>query len=58
MFVDLPQNVILMVAGAFLLGWLLSSISSSLGSKMRAKKRDPRDDRIRSLDAEVRIAQS
>lgn len=58
MFVDLPQNLILMVAGAFLLGWLLSSISSSLGAKMRAKKRDPRDDRIRSLEAEVRIAQS
>ena len=58
MFVDLPQNLILMVAGAFLLGWLLSSISKSLGSKMRAKKRDPRDDRIRSLEAEVRIAQS
>lgn len=57
MFVDLPQNLILMVTGAFLLGWLLSSISSSLGSKMRAKKRDPRDDRIRSLEAEVRIAQ-
>ena len=56
MFVDLPQNLILMVAGAFLLGWLLSSISKSLGSKMRAKKRDPRDDRIRSLEAEVRIA--
>jgi chromosome segregation ATPase len=58
MFVDLPQNLILMVAGAFLLGWLLSSISSSLGAKMRAKKRDPRDDRIRSLEAEVRVAQS
>ena len=57
MFVDLPQNLILMIAGAFLLGWLLSSISNSLGSKMRAKKRDPRDDRIRSLEAEVRIAQ-
>ena len=57
MFVDLPQNLILMVAGAFLVGWLLSSISSSLGSSMRAKKRDPRDDRIRSLEAELRIAQ-
>lgn len=57
MFVDIPQDVILMVAGAFLLGWLLSSISSSLGSKFRAQKRDPRDDRIRSLEAEVRIAQ-
>lgn len=57
MFVDLPQNLILMVVGAFLLGWLLSSLSSSLGTKSRAKKRDPRDDRIRSLEAELRISQ-
>ena len=57
MFVDLPQNLILMVAGAFLLGWLLSSLSSKLGSRTRAKERDPRDDRIRSLEAELRIAQ-
>ena len=56
MFVDLPQNLILMVVGAFLLGWLLSSIGSKLGSSTRAKKRDPRDDRIRSLEAELRIA--
>lgn len=56
MFVDIPQDVILMVAGAFLLGWLLSSITSSFGSRSRARKRDPRDDRIRSLEAEVRIA--
>jgi chromosome segregation ATPase len=58
MFVDLPQNLILMVVGAFLLGWLLSSVSSSLGGRRQAKKRDPRDDRIRSLEAELRIAQS
>ena len=58
MFVELPQTLILMTAGAFLLGWLLSSISSSLSSKTRAKKRDPRDDRIRSLEAELRVAQS
>ena len=58
MFFEIPQQQILMIAGAFLIGWLLSSISSSLGSKMRAKKRDPRDDRIRSLEAELRIAQS
>lgn len=56
MFVELPQNLILMTAGAFLLGWLLSSISASLGSKQKAKKRDPRDDRIRSLEAELRVA--
>jgi len=58
MFVDIPQNVILMVVGAFLIGWLLSSISSSIGSRFRTTKRDPRDDRIRSLEAELRIAQS
>lgn len=56
MFVELPQNLILYTAGAFLLGWLLSSISSSLGSKVRARKRDARDDRIRQLEAEQRIA--
>lgn len=58
MFVDLPQNLILMTVGAFLLGWLLSSISSSLGARHRAKKRDPRDDRIRELEAEVRISRT
>jgi chromosome segregation ATPase len=56
MFVELPQNLILMTVGAFLLGWILSSISSRMGSVTRAKKRDPRDDRIRSLEAELRIA--
>ncbi|MBT8065739.1 MAG: hypothetical protein KJO09_00750 [Gammaproteobacteria bacterium] len=58
MFFEIPQNLILMTAGAFLLGWLLSSLSSSLGSRAKARKRDPRDDRIRSLEAENRIAQS
>jgi len=58
MFVDLPQNLILYTAGAFLLGWLLSSIFGAIGSKSRARKRDPRDDRIRSLEAELRVAQT
>jgi chromosome segregation ATPase len=58
MFVELPQNLILMTVGAFLLGWVLSSISSRMGSSTRAKKRDPKDDRIRSLEAELRIAQN
>lgn len=58
MFVELSQNLILMTAGAFLLGWLLSSISSSLGSKYKAKKRDARDDRIRSLEADLRVAKT
>ena len=58
MFFEIPQNLILMTVGAFLLGWLLSSLSSSIGSRVKARKRDPRDDRIRSLEAEHRIAQS
>ncbi len=47
-----------MTVGAFVLGWILSMISSAIGSKAKAKRRDPRDDRIRSLEAELRIAQS
>jgi len=58
MFFEIPQNLILIAGGAFLVGWLLSSISWALKSKFRAKKRDPRDDRIRSLEAELRIAVS
>lgn len=47
-----------MTVGAFLLGWLMSSLSSRLNARTRASKRDPRDDRIRSLEAELRVAQS
>ena len=58
MFVELPQNLILMTAGAFLIGWILSAISSRLGDRHRARRRDPRDDRIRSLEADLRVAQT
>ena len=57
MFFELPQNLILMTVGAFLLGWVLSSISSRFGSPIKASKRDPREHQIRSLEAELRIAQ-
>jgi chromosome segregation ATPase len=56
MFVELPQQLILYTGGAFLLGWLLSSIIARIGERRRAKRRDPRDDRIRQLEAELRIA--
>ena len=58
MFVELPNELIFIAAGTFLLGWILSAISSSLGARYRVKKRDPRDDRIRALEAELRIAQA
>lgn len=58
MLEELPKTLIQVTGGAFLLGWLLSYVSSRLSAKFKARKRDPRDDRIRSLEAELRIARS
>ena len=58
MFFDIPYNLITFTLSAFLLGWILSSISTWLGDRHRARRRDPRDDRIRSLEAELRVAQA
>jgi chromosome segregation ATPase len=58
MFVELPNELIFFSAGAFLLGWILATISSSLGARYRVRKRDPRDDRIRALEAELRVAKA
>ena len=58
MFVELSQNLILMTAGAFLLGWLLSRVFSKSGSKKGNLARDPRDFRIHELEAKLRIAES
>ena len=58
MFVELPNELIFIASGAFLLGWILATISGSLSARRRATKRDPRDDRIRELEAELRIAKS
>ena len=57
MFFDLPQELVLFTAGAFVLGWMLSAIIYGLRARRRAKERDPRDIRIRELEAELRIAQ-
>ena len=56
MIADIPQNLILMTVGAFLLGWILASISARMGPAGGSSKRDPRDDRIRSLEADLRVA--
>ncbi len=58
MFAEIPQNLILMVAGAFLLGWILAAINARMGGGVRSSKRDPRDTRIRSLEANQRVAQT
>lgn len=58
MFIEVPQTMILVVGGAFLLGWIVAKIGAAIGRRFQAGKRDPRDDRIRSLEAELRIAHS
>ena len=58
MFMDTPQTLLLMTGGAFVLGWLVGKVGAYFGNKYTTKSRDPRDDRIRSLEAELRIARS
>jgi len=57
MFIELSQDPMLIAAGAFLLGWIIAKIGAALSRRFKAGKRDPRDNRIRSMDAELRIAQ-
>jgi chromosome segregation ATPase len=58
MFMDTPNTLLMFTAGAFVLGWLIGRVGAALKARSLAKKRDPRDDRIRSLEAELRIATS
>ncbi|MDH3440073.1 MAG: Atg14 domain-containing protein [Gammaproteobacteria bacterium] len=58
MFMDAPDTLMYVAIGAFVLGWVVAKVSAALAGKIQATKRDPRDDRIRNLDAELRIAQS
>lgn len=58
MLLELPRDQLLLLAAAFFIGWILSAILARLSARSAAKNRDPRDDRIRSLEAEIRIANS
>lgn len=58
MFMDPPQSTMFIVGGAFLLGWIVAKVGAAISRRVKASKRDPRDDRIRSLEAELRIAHS
>lgn len=58
MFMDTPETLIYVAAGAFLLGWLVGKVGAYFGNKFSARNRDPRDDRIRSMVAELRIART
>ena len=56
MLEGIPLEFLMLTAGAFVLGWIVAKFGSFLSNRVKAKERDPRDDRIRSLDAEHRIA--
>ena len=58
MFVELSDELILVIAGVFLLGCLLVAMVSRSSSGSSSGKQDPRDGRIRALEAELRIAKS
>ena len=58
MFMEAPETLMYVAIGAFVIGWLLAKLGSAVSNKVKAKRRDPRDDKIRNLDAELRIAQS
>lgn len=58
MFFELPKDQLLHLAAAFLVGWIVAAILARIGANLRSKQRDPRDDRIRALEAEARIARS
>lgn len=55
---DSPQTLLFLVIGAFATGWLVAKVSAYFGRRFSTTERDPRDDRIRSLDAELRIARN
>ena len=57
MFMETPDTLLYVAIGAFVLGWLLAKLGSAVSRRVRASRRDPRDDKIRNLDAELRIAQ-
>ncbi len=58
MYMDSPDILIYVAGGGFLLGWFVGKIGAYFGNKIKARTRDPRDDKIRSLNAELRIAQA
>ena len=58
MFEELPNEVIIAIAGTFVLGCILATLVSRLIAGSKSAKQDPRDIRIRALEAELRIARS
>lgn len=56
MYPEATQILIAEIALAFLVGWIVGKLGARIGMRRRLAKRDPRDNKIRSLEAEHRIA--
>jgi hypothetical protein len=53
---EVTPQLLVMAFGGFLLGLFVSALASRIGMGMSGETRDPRDKRILSLEAELRIA--
>lgn len=56
MFAEISQEQLVYMTGGFLAGWLVSLLGAAVMKGIRSRRRDPKDQRIRSLEAELRIA--
>ncbi len=57
MFVDLSLHLIMYTVVAFVLGWILSTIKTRMTNGQKDQKSNAHDHRIRSLEADQRVAQ-
>ncbi|HLU05175.1 MAG TPA: hypothetical protein VKZ91_01355 [Woeseiaceae bacterium] len=58
MFAEFPEALTLATVTAFVSGWIVAKFGSYVSRKWKARNPDPRDNRIRSLEADVRVAQT
>jgi len=58
MTTQFPQILAVIAIAAFVIGWLLSWVSSKLIARSRVAERDPRDEKIYSLESELRVARA
>ena len=58
MFIEVTQTMMLIVGGAFLLGYVLAKIGGAISRRGKDVDRDPRDNRIRSMEADLRVSQT
>lgn len=58
MLPELQQYPLVTAVAAFVLGWIVAAIIAGFAARKKALQRDPRDNRIRSLEADCRVARS